>query len=247
MNGAVVGQAGRFFLIFFGLALPFLAYRARHRLTSLRPLPSRRRLYVSTLLQLTFFLVLALLAAWAERLSIWRWPEHVLVPSAVTAVLLVLMIISTRPMRRSAVERRELRVYFTMPTGPVERALWIALSLMAGIAEETVYRGVFSDLATRLTASMPLAWGLAVAAFAIAHANQGPRAVAVIAAFALGAHALVYFTGTLLYAILLHAIYDVVAGFDYARLGQQLGYPTRGLPDADAAAAVTTSPATSSP
>ena len=64
---------------------------------------------------------------------------------------------------------------FQGSSGPVETALWIALSVMAGVAEETVYRGVFSELVVRLTGSIWLAWSAAVLAFTIAHANQGIR------------------------------------------------------------------------
>ena len=186
MNRWAVGSAGWVFLIFFGVVIPVLAYRARDRLTKMRPWPTRRRVYVSTLVQLTLFLVLAVLTVRGEGLDSWRWPERFLLPAVGTGFLLGLMLRSTQAIKRAAVERRETRVYFTMPTGRAELALWIALSVMAGVAEETVYRGVFSDLAARLTGSLPLAWAIAVLAFAIAHANQGPSAMAVIAAFALG-------------------------------------------------------------
>jgi membrane protease YdiL (CAAX protease family) len=134
-----------------------------------------------------------------------------------------------------------------MPVQRGEMALWVAVSIMAGVAEEYVYRGVFADLATRLTGSLTLAWAFAILAFSIAHATQGSRAaVAFSAAFSLVAHILVLAMGTLAFAIVLHAAYDVIAGFEYRRLGLRLGYPVHGLPDADAAA-VTTPPTASSP
>jgi hypothetical protein len=242
-----VGTSGLFFLFFFGLVLPFIAFRSRDRLTRMRPLPTRRRLYTSIVLQLALFLVLALGTAWREGIDLWRWPQRMLLPSLATLGLFVLMVAATRPIKRDAVRRREPRVYFAMPAGAGEMALWISVSVMAGVAEETAYRGVFSDLATRLTGSMAAAWALAVLAFTIAHANQGLKSMGVIALFSLVAHALVFLSGTLLYAIVLHVAYDVAAGFDYVRLGRQLGYPLDAVPDAAARDAVTTLPGASSP
>ncbi|HEY7566488.1 MAG TPA: CPBP family glutamic-type intramembrane protease [Gemmatimonadaceae bacterium] len=247
MNWWAVGTPGLFFLFFFGLVLPFIAFRSRDRLTRMRPLPTRRRLYTSIVLQLALFLVLALGTAWREGIDLWRWPQRMLLPGLATLGLFVLMVAATRPIKRDAVRRREPRVYFAMPGNAVEMALWIAVSVMAGVAEEAAYRGVFSDLATRLTGSMAAAWALAVLAFTIAHANQGIKSMGVIALFALVAHILVFLSGTLLFAIVLHVAYDVSAAFDYVRLGRQLGYPLHEVPDAAAGDAVTTSPAASSP
>lgn len=245
LNG--VGLVGLLFMAFFGVLLPIVAFRQRDRLTSIRPRPTRRQVYPSVLVQLTFFLILGLLTAWREGIAFWRWPLQVARPSLVTLAILGVMILATRPIMRTAVARREPRAYFVMPDGAAEMSLWIAVSVMAGIAEEFVYRWVFADLATRLTGSLPVAWTLAILAFAIAHANLGARAMLMVAAFSLVAHLLVYTTGTLLFAIVVHAAYDVIAGFQYARFGQQLGYPTDGLPDAATDDAVTVPPAASSP
>lgn len=236
-----------FFLVFFGAILPVVAFRSRDRLTRMRPWPTRRSLYTSVVVQLSFFLVLALLAAWQEGVDVLRGPQRILLPSLVTLGLLALIVSATRPIKRDAIRRREPRVYFAMPADAVEMGLWIAVAVMAGVAEETVYRGVFSDLATRLTGSMAAAWTLAVLAFTIAHANQGLKSLGVIALFSLVAHALVYVSGTLLFAVVLHTAYDVWAGFDYVRLGRQLGYPLHEVPDAAALDAVTTPTAASSP
>lgn len=247
MNWRALGTSGWFFLFFFGVVLPVIAFRSRDRLTRMRPLPTRRRLYTSIVIQLTLFLVLALGTAWREGIDLLRGPDQMLLPGLVTLALFALMVAATRPIKRDAVQRREPRVYFAMPANAVEMALWIAVSVLAGVAEEAAYRGVFSDLATRLTGSMPAAWTLAVLAFTIAHANQGIKSMGVIALFALAAHALVFLSGTLLFAIVLHIAYDISAAFDYVRLGRQLGYPLHEVPDAAAREAVTTSPAASSP
>jgi membrane protease YdiL (CAAX protease family) len=246
MSLGEVGAAGAVFLLLFGLAIPILAYRGRDRLTSIRPLPPRSRVYVSVLVQLTVFLLLGVWTARREDVPLWRPADAWLLWSVVTAAVLLVMILATRRIRRGAVERREPRVYFAIPQGAREMLLWIAVSLMAGVAEEVVYRGVFTDLLTRLTGSQGVAWGVAVLAFTVAHANQGLRAASVIAVFALSAHVLVSLTETLAFAIALHAAYDIYAGVEYARLARLLGYPPEGVPDANVDNSVTTSPGTSS-
>ncbi|MEW5914941.1 MAG: CPBP family intramembrane glutamic endopeptidase [Gemmatimonadota bacterium] len=214
----------------------------------MRPRPTRRQLYGSLIVQLVFFLVFGWLTAWRERIALWRAPDGWLVPGLGTLFILAVLFVATIPIRRKAVERREPRVYFAMPVQPDEMALWVAVSVMAGVSEEYVYRWVFSDLGARLTGSLAFGWALSILAFSVAHATQGSwAAVLFSAAFALLAHLLVFLTGTLVFAIALHAVYDVLAGIEYRRLGLRLGYPEHGLPDADAESAVTTSPAASSP
>ena len=65
---------------------------------------------------------------------------------------------------------------------------------------------------------------LSAIAFGAAHAMQGFKSSAVIVLFALAFQLLVWTSGTLLLAMLVHAAYDVTAGFTYARLGDELGY-----------------------
>lgn len=60
MSMWAVGPVGLIFLVFFGVAIPIVAYRARDRLTTMRPRPSRAQLYGSTLVQLGVFLLLGL-------------------------------------------------------------------------------------------------------------------------------------------------------------------------------------------
>ena len=101
--------------------------------------------------------------------------------------------------------------------------MWIALSLSAGVGEELVWRGVLPALIAMLTGSLALGIALSVASFALAHAIQGPRSVLAIAAIAAAFHALVLISGSLYPAMLVHFVYDVIAGFTYARFARELG------------------------
>ena len=80
-------------------------------------------------------------------------------------------------------------------------------------------------LLTRLVGDVWIAAALCVAMFAVAHAVQGGRTVVIIVAFAAAFHALVALSGSLYVAMGAHALYDVLAGLNYGRLGERLGYP----------------------
>lgn len=99
----------------------------------------------------------------------------------------------------------------------------MALSLSAGIGEELVWRGVLPALIAAVTGSFAMGVGLSVVSFALAHAIQGLRSVLAIAAIAVAFHALVFISGSLYVAMVVHFIYDVIAGFTYARFARELG------------------------
>ena len=71
---------------------------------------------------------------------------------------------------------------------------------------------------------MPLAIGLSIISFALAHAIQGMRSVLAIAAIATSFHALFVLSGSLYVGMLVHFVYDVIAGFTYAQLARELGF-----------------------
>jgi membrane protease YdiL (CAAX protease family) len=85
------------------------------------------------------------------------------------------------------------------------------VSLAAGIAEETAYRGVLVVLLASVTASFVVAALLSAAAFAIVHYPQGAKSVGWVFAIGLVMQALVSATGTLYVAMGVHAVYDVTA------------------------------------
>jgi membrane protease YdiL (CAAX protease family) len=62
---------------------------------------------------------------------------------------------------------------FLLPQGRLESALWIAMSLSAGICEEAVFRGYLQRQFVALTKSAALGIALSAAAFGAAHAYQG--------------------------------------------------------------------------
>ena len=118
--------------------------------------------------------------------------------------------------------------YTAMPSGHTSAAFaaasalsaeWRATVLMIGVtavSEEVAYRGVGHALLWWMFGNGYLAAGLAAAGFAGAHAVQGRKSMAMIFVTALVMHALVAVTGTLFLAIVVHAAFDLYAGWRIA-------------------------------
>ena len=147
-----------------------------------------------------------------------------------TAVFLVVTVLLMIPRWKRNVAARERKVYLFMPSGVTEKSLWVMISIAAGIGEEITYRGVMWGLLTRMTGSLWIAALIASAIFALSHYMQGWTSVAAILGFALVFHALVWLTGSLIPAMVLHALYDMTAGMVYSYFGVRLGYPPEGIP-----------------
>jgi len=228
MNYSHIGLAGIYHLVFFGLLLPWGAIKSARRLKT-RPYPPRRKYFFSVILQQVFFILLSLFVAQMEWVELFTRPKNswsYLVAAVILAILVAVMI----PRWRKAVERRERRVYLFMARDNRERGLWVLISLLAGIGEELTYRGVMFILLWRVTGSGIAAALIAAVVFGISHYIQGWASAFLIAGFALIFHGLYYISGSLLAPILLHFIYDVIAGFMYGYFGNKLGYPSEGIP-----------------
>jgi membrane protease YdiL (CAAX protease family) len=64
-------------------------------------------------------------------------------------------------------------VQFLLPQGAQEMALWVALSVTAGICEEALYRGYLQRQFMALTKNVPAGILLSAVAFGLAHSYQG--------------------------------------------------------------------------
>lgn len=223
-NFGEVGFAGYGFLFLFCILLPIAAVRSAQKLGS-RPYPPRLRFYLSVVPQHLFFIVVSSAAAFREYIPLHFESFDIRRSVIVSTLLLAVMVPAMYTRWRNAVIKRERRAYLFMPNGPREKALWLLLAVLAGIGEELTYRGVMWILLARL---MGTYWGaalLASAVFAVSHYLQGWRSMAVIAVFAMIFHWLVWYTGSLIEAIAVHAVYDLIAGMAYSYLGSKHGYP----------------------
>ncbi len=106
-----------------------------------------------------------------------------------------------------------------LPHGALELALWIALSVTAGICEETIFRGYLQSQFMALTRNAPIGILLAAAAFGAAHAYQGYRMVLLITFFGMLFGSLSHWRRSVRPGMIAHAWQDSFSGVMAAILG----------------------------
>jgi len=219
-----LGVGGWYHLVLFGLLLPWLAIRSRSRIAA-HPLPPLARHLPRVVVQLVILGGLSLLVARVEWIPLFPRKSPPLWTVALAVVLALAAAAAMYPLWRRSVRERKRTTFLFMPRTGKERGWWIATACAAGVSEEISWRGVQWVLLTRLIGNVWIAAALCVVMFAVAHAVQGGRSVSIILAFAAAFHALVALSGSLYVAMGAHALYDVLAGLGYGKLGEQLGYP----------------------
>jgi membrane protease YdiL (CAAX protease family) len=224
-----IGIAGFSHLFFFCLLLPWAAVQSARRLAT-RPYPQRRKFFAAVLLQHFLFVGLSLAVAWVEGIPLNDWPKNIGFSIMIAAFFLGAIVSIMIPHWKQNVLTRERKVYLFMPRGATEKSLWVLISLVAGIGEEIIYRGVTWTLFTRLTGSIWLAAVIASIVFAFSHYMQGWKSMLAIFGFALIFHIIVWLTGSLLPAMFVHFLYDLTAGMTYSYFGEKLGYPREEIP-----------------
>jgi CAAX protease family protein len=101
---------------------------------------------------------------------------------------------------------------FILPHGGVEITVWIALSVTAGICEETAFRGYLQRQFMALTKSVPAGILLSAAAFGAAHAYQGFRMVILIGLYGAMFGILAHWRGSVRPGMVAHAWQDSLGG-----------------------------------
>lgn len=98
-----------------------------------------------------------------------------------------------------------------LPRIPKERALWVLLSLTAGICEEILYRGFLPAYLNHIFPDVPffLAIVIAAALFGIGHLYQKLSGVLGTGLVGLVFGLLYLFTGSLLLSMIVHALFDL--------------------------------------
>lgn len=223
MTPEPLSSAGAIFLLLVGVIVPWGVIRTRERTIALGAIPLKAR-FLAMLAPQVFLGGLAAVVAWVEGVDVGLTHAPDGFDWLVAAVLLGLSVVGMRGYWRQSVIDRDPALRLFLPRDHEEKKLWAWLSLSAGISEELVWRSVFVELARRATGSLVAAVAIAVFCFALAHAVQGVRSMFAIAWFALGFHALVLVTGSLVTAMVVHFLYDVIAGLTYSRLAKDLGY-----------------------
>ena len=99
-----------------------------------------------------------------------------------------------------------------LPQGLFESAIWIALSITAGICEEAIYRGYLQRQLTAMTKSVTLGIALSALAFALAHSYKGLAGASGIFVDGVMLGSLAYWRKTVRPGMLAHAFTDSFAG-----------------------------------
>jgi membrane protease YdiL (CAAX protease family) len=200
--------------------LPFVAIRSARMFNApapedgtprKRPIPSRATIFANTSAMLILLFGTAWLTAGTFDYHIFATPQlgarEVLAGLGALAVMIALIPVSR--LMRSAEELRTAPVNRMMPQNPRERAIYSVMSVIAGISEEAAYRGVLTQVLWYMLGSPWPAMFIAAVAFAVVHGIQGWKSAIVVFVIACLMHALVWYTGTLVIAMLVHAIYDL--------------------------------------
>ena len=210
------------------VVLPLLVWRSTRQFREARaaapgpeaflPVP-RAQVFVSTLFMLGILFLLAWLAGRDSSYDIFRiesiGAREILAGGAALLLSLVLRKVATS--MHSDEERRRMVIRAMVPRSPLERWLYAVMAIAAGIAEEAAYRGVGMYLLSEALGNAWVAALILATAFALAHLIQEWKSLPFIFLMALGMHALVAVTGTLVVAMVVHAVFDLVAGVLAAR------------------------------
>jgi len=173
--------------------------------------PTRPVIYFSAFVTHLVILIAALLAARDAGLTLLPAYDLSVTHALVAAGALGLgsLTLLERLTPRDDARRRAESI---APRTGRDAAAFAGVATSAGIAEEVAYRGVLFSLLAHLIGGWWLPAVVAAVAFGVAHAFQGWRAAALATAAGIVAQVVVGLTGTLLVAIGVHILHDLIAG-----------------------------------
>jgi len=132
--------------------------------------------------------------------------------SIVTTIVLSML----QPHEGSGADRA---VQFLLPHGRFEMTLWAALSITAGICEETIYRGYLLRQFTVLTKNVPAGIVISGVAFGLAHSYQGWRLAMVNGLEGMMLGAMAHWRKSVRPGMIAHAFKDAVAPMLMSAMG----------------------------
>ncbi|MEQ1693513.1 MAG: CPBP family intramembrane glutamic endopeptidase [Gemmatimonas sp.] len=221
-------------LAYLFLLLPWTAYRSSRLLTRLRAhrdaadaagqpstpiLPSPARIYLNTLVNMAVLLTLACLAAREVGVDLFAVPRF---GARELTACFVWFNVSFAVAMLSRLWRspQELRAMPWLMLVPRTRNDWLAFTacaVAAGVCEEAAYRGMGYNAVRwwigEQPYSAPAAALLIALAFALAHWVQGWKSMVIVFVKGLLLQALVWQTGTLVGAMVGHAVMDMVLAY----------------------------------
>jgi membrane protease YdiL (CAAX protease family) len=207
-----VDALGYVLLVFAGVLLPILIVRSARRIGN-RPLSiSRSFFYKQTIIFQVFLVALCTWTAWTNRILAMPLPQRPLISWSAAMLLYVVMVITLKlrwPGRSAASKRR---LYDILPHDGREFVPYAFVCIVAGVAEEIIYRGVMTELLQSIIGLSMVTVVLVSISFAAAHAMQGMRSMISIFVIALACHGLVWIAQSLVPMMVVHFAYDLTAG-----------------------------------
>ena len=208
------------FLMMIGITMPIAAIRSANRTRDVKSESSQR---ISQRLRNVVVLIVlaaaALYVAHGDHIDLFepvRVTTRLLLVSlgilVGTVLLAELLLMALAPD-----ERKELWVRQIIPRNYAERLVWVISLCTAGAAEELIFRGVFFALLAAVTGSITIASLVSAIVFAIAHYRQGFKSMAFILGIALLFQWFVIYSGSLIPAMIVHALYNIVRGLRASR------------------------------
>jgi uncharacterized protein len=198
-----------------------LAYWGKLRADQMRAMlnPDRVKIYERTILSEWLVLGLVLVGVWLNGSSLfavlgdrWRSGRQFLRDVGIGLLFLIASIMVTSIVGSHG-SMDDKATHFLLPQGKVEIALWVVLSITAGICEEAVYRGYLQKQFMALTKSVPAGIFFPALAFGVAHSYQGWARASLIGVMGAMSGILAYWCRSVRPGMIAHTLQVVLGGF----------------------------------
>lgn len=197
----------------------FFAYRGMIRSDQVRAMvnPDRVSMYERTIFFEWLMLGLVLLGVRLHGSAVftvvgesWRSYKQVLRDIGIGAAFMMVSIAVISSLGSLMGSGSEKASQFILPQGRVELALWVVLSISAGICEEAVYRGYLQRQFLALTKSLPAGILLSAAVFGASHSYLGSSQAFQISLLGTTSGILTHWRRSVRPGMIAHALQDVL-------------------------------------
>lgn len=206
-------------MVYLLVFLPLMAFRSRNRIVpaseeSNAASSSLKAIWFWTLFGHGVLFTVAWLAAEEVQLKLFSKPTFALVDWLYACATLLVCIVISFFVRSGQTDRQSesrTMAHLLLPRSKGETVLKNLAILSASVTEEFAYRGVGFFVVGHLFGNLWLAAVVCSVAFGLAHWVQGWKSVLGITGIGMVLQALVAATNTLFLAIVVHAVFDIVA------------------------------------
>jgi membrane protease YdiL (CAAX protease family) len=207
--------AAIYYVFLIGLLLPVLCIRSYYKLKAGARFPPKSASRLTTLVLHALMFLSAFLTWRSFEIPMFPRPDIGWKEAGFGLAVLVVFLAFMIPKWKKKAMASPEKTYRSMPQTSAELKMWAVVSLSAGFVEEIAYRGVLFGILDYWLKNWWAAAILCAIAFGLGHAIQGWKNTGIIFVMSVVFQGLVYFTGTLYVAMVVHAVYDFIAGAMY--------------------------------